>query len=201
MAVLVDLERVSARTADRELFLDFSLTVFHGDRIAVVGINGTGMSTLLSVIAGTVEPDAGEVRRGRGARVGYLEQEPALPTGAVHAAVGSVWESEAVLDRLGMGAELETEVLAQPFWADWRLRSASWARMSSVERFAWCTDGRVRRVEESASSGLTSPGPDVSAPIRRPGLALQMHHDACQRPGDSLDELQPTDHRPAQLID
>ena len=110
MALLVDLERVSARTADRILFEDLSLTVSEGDRLGVVGINGTGKSTLLSVIAGVTAPDAGEVRRGRGVRVGYLDQDPELPPGTVRAAVGGGWESEAVLERLGMGAEHETQV-------------------------------------------------------------------------------------------
>jgi ATP-binding cassette subfamily F protein uup len=112
VAVLVDLERVSVRTADRPLFRELSLTVFDGDRIGVVGINGTGKSTLLSVIAGTLEPDAGQVRRGRGARVGYLDQNPALPPGTVQAAVGTGWEAQAVLERLGMGAERDTQVSA-----------------------------------------------------------------------------------------
>jgi ATP-binding cassette subfamily F protein uup len=112
VAVLVDLERVSVRTADRPLFRELSLTVFHGDRIGVVGINGTGKSTLLNVIAGTIEPDSGQVRRGRGARIGYLDQEPVLPSGTVQAAVGTGWEAQAVLERLGMGAERSTEVSA-----------------------------------------------------------------------------------------
>jgi ATP-binding cassette subfamily F protein uup len=110
VALLVDLERVSVRTADRSLFEDLSLTVFHGDRIGVVGINGTGKSTLLGVMAGTVTPEAGEVRRGRGATIGYLDQDPVFPPGSVQDAVGSDWQSQAVLERLGMGADLATDV-------------------------------------------------------------------------------------------
>jgi len=108
--VLVDLQQVSVRRSDRALFEDLSLAVTDGERVGLVGINGTGKSTLLRVIAGREEPDDGRVLRGRGVRVGYLEQEPELPDGTVMAAVGSGWEAEAALDRLGMGAESATKV-------------------------------------------------------------------------------------------
>ena len=102
MAVLVDATAVRVARSDRLLFGDLSVTVTERDRLGVVGINGTGKSTLLRVLAGTQEPDSGQVRRGRGARIGVLDQEAALPAGTVGAAVGSGWEAEAVLDRLGM---------------------------------------------------------------------------------------------------
>jgi ATP-binding cassette subfamily F protein uup len=110
MAVLVDLERVTVRSPDRALFEELSLTVSDGDRLGVVGINGTGKSTLLRVLAGASEPESGSVRRGRGARVELLDQEPALPPGPVRAAVGEGWESEAILDRLGMGEMGDVDV-------------------------------------------------------------------------------------------
>jgi ATP-binding cassette subfamily F protein uup len=108
--VLVDLDRVSARSADRTLFEALSLTVSSGDRLGVVGINGTGKSTLLRVIAGALQPEAGQVRRGKGVRVGYLDQEAVLPPGRVSAAIGDGWESAALLERLGMGSFTDTEV-------------------------------------------------------------------------------------------
>ena len=110
MAVLVDLQNVVVRRADRVLFEDLSLTVSDGDRIGVVGINGTGKSTLLRVIGGVDPPDGGQVRRGRGARVGFLDQRPDLPPGTVAGAVGEGWEARAALERLGMGAAAGTDV-------------------------------------------------------------------------------------------
>ncbi len=104
MAVLIDMQAVTVRRPDRPLFDDLDLTIGDGDRIGVVGINGTGKSTLLRVAAGVDRPDAGTVRRGRGTRVGYLPQEPVLPAGTVAGAVPPGWEGEAALDRLGMGA-------------------------------------------------------------------------------------------------
>ena len=110
MAVLVDLQQVAVRRTDRVLFAGLSLTVSDGDRVGIVGINGTGKSTLLRVMTGVDRPEEGDVRRGRGSRVGFLDQVPELPPGTVRAAVGEGWEQEAALDRLEMGSSLDTDV-------------------------------------------------------------------------------------------
>jgi ATP-binding cassette subfamily F protein uup len=110
MAVLVDLEQVGVRRVDRVLLHGLNLTVTDGDRLGVVGTNGTGKSTLLRLVAGADAPPEGAVRRGRGTRVGFLEQVPALPAGTVHQAVGEGWEAEAALDRLGMAATVDADV-------------------------------------------------------------------------------------------
>jgi len=110
VAVLVDLEQVAVRRVDRVLFEGLSLTVTDGDRIGVVGVNGAGKSTLLRLVAGVDRPAEGVVRRGRGTRVGFLEQAPVLPPGTVRRAVGEGWEAEAALDRLGMAGEAGTDV-------------------------------------------------------------------------------------------
>jgi len=108
--VLVDLQDVGVTMADRALFAHLSVTVSTGDRLGVVGINGTGKSTLLRVLAGLLEPDAGVVRRGRGARTVFLDQTPVLPAGTVRDAVGPGWEAASALDRLGMTAHLDADV-------------------------------------------------------------------------------------------
>ncbi len=101
--ILVDLARVAARRPDRPLFEDLSLTVSAGDRLGIVGRNGTGKSTLLRVLAGVDRPEEGTVRQGRGVRVGFLGQRPDLPAGDVRAVLGSHWEAAAILQRVGMG--------------------------------------------------------------------------------------------------
>jgi ATP-binding cassette subfamily F protein uup len=111
VAVLVDLEAVTLRRVEKVLFEDLSVTVQTGDRLGVLGINGTGKSTLLRVLASIEVPDQGQVRRGRGVRVGFLEQEPKLPPGTVAEAVGPGWEAAAALDRLGMGGAGELHVM------------------------------------------------------------------------------------------
>ena len=110
MAVLVDLEQVGVRLVHRVLFGGLNLTVTDGDRLGVVGTNGTGKSTLLRLIAGADPPTEGAVRTGRGTRIGFLEQVPHLPAGTVGEAVGDGWEAEAALDRLGMAASAGADV-------------------------------------------------------------------------------------------
>jgi ATP-binding cassette subfamily F protein uup len=106
----VDLQLVTVRRTDRVLFEGLSLTISDGDRLGVVGINGTGKSTLLRLLSGVDTPEEGHVRRGRGSRVGYLDQVPVLPPGTVRAAVGEGWEAEAALDRLGMSSAVDEQV-------------------------------------------------------------------------------------------
>ncbi|HEV2760985.1 MAG TPA: ABC-F family ATP-binding cassette domain-containing protein [Acidimicrobiales bacterium] len=102
--ILVDVEKATVRRPDRPLFEELSVTVHSGDRLGVVGRNGTGKSTLLRILAGVGEPEDGVVRRGRDLRVRYLDQEPVLPPGTVRDAVGRHWEAAAILEHLGMGA-------------------------------------------------------------------------------------------------
>jgi ATP-binding cassette subfamily F protein uup len=100
--ILIDAERLAASRPNRPLFADVSVTISDGDRLGVVGLNGSGKSTLLRMLAGELQPETGEVRWGRGARVGFLLQNPVLAPGSVREAVGGEWRGEAMLDRLGM---------------------------------------------------------------------------------------------------
>jgi ABC transport system ATP-binding/permease protein len=107
--ILGDAAGLGASRPGRPLFADLSFTVSTGDRLGIVGLNGTGKSTLLRVLAGTAEAEEGELRRGRGVRVAMLDQNPQLPPGPVRAAVGAAWEGEAVLDRVGLGDLLDAD--------------------------------------------------------------------------------------------
>ncbi|MFG1700937.1 ABC-F family ATP-binding cassette domain-containing protein [Nonomuraea sp. NPDC049309] len=75
---LVNLESVSHAYGPKPLLTDVSLGVEEGDRIGVVGRNGGGKTTLLSVLAGTLRPDSGRVTHSRGLRVGFLTQQDTL---------------------------------------------------------------------------------------------------------------------------
>ena len=108
--ILLDASGLRAARPGRVLFEDASFTLQTGDRVGLVGLNGCGKSTLLRILAGTLEPEAGTVRRGRGARIGVLDQDPVLPAGTVAAAVGEGWEGRAMLDRLGMSGHLDAPV-------------------------------------------------------------------------------------------
>ncbi|WP_298403279.1 ABC-F family ATP-binding cassette domain-containing protein [Ferrimicrobium sp.] len=110
MTILIDADHLTMTRSDRTLFEDLSVTISAGERLGVVGINGTGKSTLLRVLAGHQLPESGEVRRGRGVTVGLLDQEDELPSGTVRQVVGSGWESEAILDRLDMTGFIDRHV-------------------------------------------------------------------------------------------
>lgn len=109
MAILIDLQKVELDGADRVVLDTLDLTVSSGDRIGVVGINGTGKSALLKILAGSLEPDSGNIRRGKGIHVGFLEQIPTLPEGTVRQALGTGWQVDAALDRLGMLDAADTD--------------------------------------------------------------------------------------------
>jgi ATP-binding cassette subfamily F protein uup len=64
---------------DRPLLDGAQLAVRSGERVGLIGRNGTGKSTLLRVIAGLTQLDAGEIQRRDGLRITFVEQEPELP--------------------------------------------------------------------------------------------------------------------------
>lgn len=78
MPNLVNLEKVSKSYGIRMLLDEVSLGVGEGERIGVVGRNGDGKTTLLNLIAGRLEPDAGRISQARGLHLGYLDQRDLL---------------------------------------------------------------------------------------------------------------------------
>ncbi|EUJ31684.1 ABC transporter ATP-binding protein [Listeria floridensis FSL S10-1187] len=72
---VVVFEGVSKRFGEKILLDAADLHIRHKDRVAIIGDNGTGKSTLLKMIVGTVSPDAGEVLVGTSAKIAYLSQQ------------------------------------------------------------------------------------------------------------------------------
>ncbi|HEC10964.1 MAG TPA: ABC transporter ATP-binding protein [Acidimicrobiales bacterium] len=108
--ILLDAQNLTVTRPDRPLFEDLSVTISTGDRIGVLGLNGSGKSTLLRILAGEDPPESGEIRLGRETVVSVLAQRPDLGIGTVRQAVGEGWEADSILDRLGMGRHLDTDV-------------------------------------------------------------------------------------------
>lgn len=73
---LLTMENVSKSYTERMLFDHISLGINEGDKIGVIGINGTGKSTLLKIIAGLEDTDEGTVTKGTKLRIAYLPQTP-----------------------------------------------------------------------------------------------------------------------------
>lgn len=73
---LLSAEKISKSYSEKALFSQISLGINEGEKIGVIGVNGTGKSTLLKVIAGVEAPDEGRIIRINGLRTGYLPQLP-----------------------------------------------------------------------------------------------------------------------------
>ena len=96
MAFLLGCEKVQVEFPTKTVFEEISLGVDEGDRIGIEGRNGDGKSTLLSVLAGRLEPDSGRVLRNGAVRVGVLGQTDDLADDdtVAHAVVGDMPEYE-----------------------------------------------------------------------------------------------------------
>ncbi|SVD71820.1 uncharacterized protein METZ01_LOCUS424674, partial [marine metagenome] len=77
---MLTVSQVSKGFGPQTLFTEVSLRLLSGDRVGLVGPNGTGKTTLFSIILGESEPDSGKIELERGTRIGFLPQESA-PTG------------------------------------------------------------------------------------------------------------------------
>ena len=73
---LVTIEHLSKSYTERLLFDDTAFSINEGEKVGLIGINGTGKSTLLKIVAGLEEPDEGKVVRGRSLDIRYLPQNP-----------------------------------------------------------------------------------------------------------------------------
>ncbi len=73
---ILNIEHISKIYGEKVIFDDVSLGIHSGDKIGVIGVNGTGKTTLLKIIAKINEPDKGQIICGNGIRVSYLPQNP-----------------------------------------------------------------------------------------------------------------------------
>jgi ATPase subunit of ABC transporter with duplicated ATPase domains len=120
MANLINVERATVGYGTRTLLDAVSLGVDEGDAIGVVGRNGDGKTTLLAVLTGIREPDAGRVTHTSGLSVGYLRQADEFAAGATvrEVIVGGrpdhIWAAEpdtrAVVEHLLAGVDLDADV-------------------------------------------------------------------------------------------
>ena len=76
---MLNIEHISKIYGEKVIFDDVSLGIHSGDKIGVIGVNGTGKTTLLKIIAKINEPDKGQIICGNGIRVSYLPQNPEFP--------------------------------------------------------------------------------------------------------------------------
>ncbi len=72
--ILLNIEEISKAYTDRVLMEKISFSIHEGDRIGLIGINGTGKTTLLRLLTGLEEPDEGRIIRSRGLNIEYMPQ-------------------------------------------------------------------------------------------------------------------------------
>lgn len=74
--ILLSAQNISKTYMERKVLDNVSFFLNEGDKVGIIGINGTGKSTLLRILAGADEPDSGNVIRTNGVRISYLPQIP-----------------------------------------------------------------------------------------------------------------------------
>jgi len=116
MAILIQASHVAYAHGGNQIFSDVTFELKDGDRIAVVGANGTGKSTLFRLLARELRPQRGDIVHQRGLTLGYLAQHSTLdPNLTPYELVGSVSSDPETLDR--ELAQLEAQ-LAEPLTDD-----------------------------------------------------------------------------------
>lgn len=157
---LLSVRNLSLRFGGPSLFDDVSFQVEPGERVCLIGRNGAGKSSLLKIVAGTLEPDAGEVALARGSHAAYLAQEvPAEIAGTVRDVVlsglGEAGEKIRAYETHDTEKYSEAELDAIFRWleenAAWNLASAADAMISKIGAdpalpFASLSAGMKRRV-------------------------------------------------------
>lgn len=76
---ILNIEHIHKIFGDKVIFDDISCGIDQGEKIGIIGVNGTGKTTLLRVIAGEEEPDEGQVITQNGIRISWLPQTPEFP--------------------------------------------------------------------------------------------------------------------------
>ena len=111
--MLLSAEHLSINFGSRQLLDDVNFYLNEGDKVGVIGINGTGKSTFLKVLSGVTEPDGGTISRNPNVQISLLPQNPVMDEGAtvleqvfLHfpAAFRALneYEAKAMLNRLGI---------------------------------------------------------------------------------------------------
>ncbi|GHV81554.1 energy-dependent translational throttle protein EttA [Spirochaetia bacterium] len=153
--IIYTMHRVSKKHGPRQVLKDISLSYFYGAKIGVIGLNGSGKSSLLKILAGVDTEFAGETSVTPGYTIGYLAQEPYLEPGKTVKAVVS--EGAGELTALLAEFEAVSEAFGEPD-ADYDKLGARQAELQEKIEAAdgWNLDSRL----ELAMDALRCPSGD-----------------------------------------
>ncbi len=180
----------------REIIKDISLSFFPGAKIGLLGINGSGKSTVLRIMAGVDKDYQGEARPQPGIKIGYLAQEPKLDDNKtvreeVAEALGTVTNAQALLDAV-------YAAYAEPD-ADFDALAAEQARLEGIIA---ASDGtNVERQMEIAADALRLPPWDQSIKVLSGGEKRRVA--LCKLLLEKPDMLlldEPTNHLDAESV-
>ena len=183
----------------RTIFDGLTFTISEGERVGLVGVNGSGKSSLMRILARAGEPDRGEVQLRRGALVTYLPQEPAFPEGATVASELEVARAP-LRAALAAHAALAERLAAErdPAAHDWLLAELA-AASDRVEHLGgWDTAHEARRLLDRL--GVTDwerPVAELSGGTRK---RVAIARALLTRP-DLLLLDEPTNHLDADTVD
>ena len=114
---ILSVEHLSHGFGDRAIFQDVSFRLLKGEHIGLVGANGEGKSTFMSIITGKLQPDEGKVEWARHVRAGYLDQHAVLEKGmtvrqVLKSAFAFLFEMEEQMNQIcdGMATASESEM-------------------------------------------------------------------------------------------
>lgn len=116
---IINIEHIHKVFGEKVIFENASFGIHEGNKIGIVGINGTGKTSLLRMIAGIEEPDQGQIIRQNGLRIAYLPQNPEFPSQATVLSYSldgnndTDWLVQSNLNRLGItGYDMPIEQLS-----------------------------------------------------------------------------------------
>ncbi|HOO80241.1 MAG TPA: ATP-binding cassette domain-containing protein, partial [Lachnospiraceae bacterium] len=115
---ILNVEHLSHGFGDRAIFQDVSFRLLKGEHIGLIGANGEGKSTFMSIITNKLMPDEGKVEWAKEVRIGYLDQHTVLEKGqSIRAVLSSAFDflyemeqrMNLICDAMGSADETELE--------------------------------------------------------------------------------------------
>jgi ATP-binding cassette ChvD family protein len=158
--IIYSMHRVSRTHGTKQVIKDITLGFYYGAKIGVIGLNGSGKSSLLRIMAGVDEEYSGEIAASPGYKVGFLEQEPELESGKTVREI----VSEGVQETVELLAEFDriSEAYGEPD-ADYdklgEKQSALQEKLDATD--AWNLESRL----ELAMDALRCPPPETSVDV------------------------------------
>lgn len=194
--IIYSMYRVSKKHGTKQVLKDISISYYYGAKIGVIGLNGSGKSSLLRILSGVDTEFAGETTCAPGYSIGFLEQEPHLEAGKTVRAV----VSEGVQETVDALAEFEavSEAFGDPDADFDKLAARQAALQETIEALdGWNLDARLDLAMEALRCPPADQVVDVLSGGERRRVAL------CRlllKKPDILLLDEPTNHLDAETV-